>query len=266
MQTFHDIGRRFERIGARAQIAAASQRELAGSPLVIDIQKDHAGEYFDIKLLRQLQLRVVDTQPGHRHLLLEAATGGARDRLLCGHDEMHWFVAALPGASRAASVAEAKNDLKPELVQTLDNRRADRLKHRRSDYFRQGEWFFVPCRHAPVIESEVRSRAALRRGGGKPHLCQWMFEEGERRYACRWHPKEVTADERDKILATRRKSHRWDWRQVPFEPTIYVRGTITHPDHAPLLLDVWHRVERNTEPTELAVRHLTSVVRVRWRD
>ena len=30
-------------------------------------------------------------------------------------------------------------------------------------------------------------------------------------------------------------------------PVVYVRGKITHPDHATIRLDGWHRVEMNTE-------------------
>ncbi|MCH8044276.1 MAG: hypothetical protein IID44_11220 [Planctomycetes bacterium] len=30
---------------------------------------------------------------------------------------------------------------------------------------------------------------------------------------------------------------RWNWRPLPFEPDVYVRGRITHADHNPLYLN-----------------------------
>ena len=44
-------------------------------------------------------------------LLLYAAAERAAERLLCGHDERHWFVAAI--ADRVTTVRDAKTSLLP---------------------------------------------------------------------------------------------------------------------------------------------------------
>lgn len=274
MQTWTQIRRRFERIGARAELRDGERRDFVNirNPLAVDILADAQGEYYDfVCLTRRLDLRVADTEPHGRHLLLEASNSGGTARLLCGHDELHWFVAALPETSRARSVHEAKEDLKPDAISMIDQRRHDRLRHRRSDYFRQGEWFFIPCRHAGVDPAEVVAGAELARGGGKPHRCEFLYREGQRRFACRQYPRGVLEAEYLRILATRRKSDRWGWRELPYQPTTYVRGLITHPDHEPLFLDIWHRVEMNTELLDMpravsTVPRTRSTVRVKWRD
>ena len=37
---------------------------------------------------------------------------------------------------------------------------------------------------------------------------------------------------------------------------VYVRGRISHSDHATIRLDKWHRVEMNTENQSLAMAHV----------
>ena len=39
-------------------------------------------------------------------------------------------------------------------------------------------------------------------------------------------------------------------------PSVYVKGRITHADHATVVLDGWHRVEMNTETQSRAMRHV----------
>ena len=39
-------------------------------------------------------------------------------------------------------------------------------------------------------------------------------------------------------------------------PTVYVKGRVTHADHATITLDGWHRVEMNTESKSQAMRHV----------
>jgi hypothetical protein len=56
------------------------------------------------------------------------------------------------------------------------------------------------------------------------------------------------------ILKTRRKAKQWGWRQLPYHPDTYVRGSISHPDHATIHLDCCHRVEVNQESQPTAQR------------
>src|SRR5262245_4758946 len=89
---------KFDRMGARAKIrdVGVGRRHLS-----IDIRQDAHGEYFQIRQPTDLRLDAVDVRPQDRHLLLIARErGSGRDELptkyLCGHDERHWFVAAVP--------------------------------------------------------------------------------------------------------------------------------------------------------------------------
>src|SRR6266511_455169 len=102
------LERRFAAVGARVKVAQAPWR---GDPR-IDIRADGRGEYFDVRFgsgKATVELEVVDVQPRDRHLLLLARVGGEKSKFLCGHDERHWFVAAVPEAARGVTgVAAAK--------------------------------------------------------------------------------------------------------------------------------------------------------------
>src|SRR5690349_15899307 len=98
------VEKKFARIGARAAVrpltpARARQR----GPFLIDIGHDRDGEFFDIQGETSADLSVLDVQPKDRHLLLMLRIPSERNGLpdtknkfLCGHDERHWFVAAVP--------------------------------------------------------------------------------------------------------------------------------------------------------------------------
>jgi hypothetical protein len=102
----------FARIGARVKLRSAPLQ-----PLRIDIRSDLHGEYFDIALnaAHPMRLRVIDIKPRGPHLLLLAEGdaqfpdrgGRGKQKFLCGHDERHWFVAAIPESTPAADVRGA---------------------------------------------------------------------------------------------------------------------------------------------------------------
>jgi hypothetical protein len=257
MRAYQQIQSCFERMGARVSIEdlgrnMPNRRQLA---LAIDIVQDSRGECFDIRLAPSVRLRVLDLQPRSRHLLLAAANDLGEDRFLCGHDELHWFAAGLPRAPDRdepgpATVVAARESLKPGRVTRRERARRSGKRPRRSDLFlRQGEWFFLPCPHAGVnLERVVRNGSLVRGPGSKPHLCEFLYEDGEREYQCDRYPKLAFFEsEYQEILRTRRKAKQWNWRPLPYEPDVFVRGWITHPDHSPLFLDIWHRVELNRE-------------------
>ena len=83
--------RRFEEIGARAKLVRA------GRPR-IDVRVDRRGEYFELGVLglRDANVMVVDTDDVDRALLLLVRNGWEKSKFLCGFDERHWFVAAIP--------------------------------------------------------------------------------------------------------------------------------------------------------------------------
>ena len=113
----HLIERHFAKIGARAKVHPETRRDRTG--VTIDIGHDVEGEFFDIALAqpRLADVRVVDAQPRIRHLLLmsDQEDGKQKVKFLCGHDERHWFVAAVPERvfPRVSNVKTAFEALKP---------------------------------------------------------------------------------------------------------------------------------------------------------
>lgn len=94
------LERRFAEIGARVKVEGPAR----GAPR-IDIRSDRQGEYFDISFRRggeDAELAVVDTRPSDRHLLMLVRSGDEKSKFLCGFDERHFFVAAIPESARGA--------------------------------------------------------------------------------------------------------------------------------------------------------------------
>src|SRR5688572_15853405 len=91
------LERQFARIGARAKVHS-DLRRIRNGVVSIDIGRDRAGEFFDIALAPASapELRVIDAQPRSQHLLLLSEQSDGKHKFLCGHDERHWFVAAVP--------------------------------------------------------------------------------------------------------------------------------------------------------------------------
>src|SRR6266542_3031667 len=90
------LQRHFAGIGARVKVGEArltSWRNDAD----ISIGADAQGEFFDIKSDSEdpREYRVIDLLPEQRHLLLMSENDKAK--FLCGFDERHWFVCAVPG-------------------------------------------------------------------------------------------------------------------------------------------------------------------------
>src|SRR5205823_11988437 len=137
---FADIGARLSvetgaSTGARGRGRAAARRAPWGQDFTIDVGRDRRGETFQLAVrpdaAATLELVALDVQPERRHLLLmakrlDAATAEKR-KFLCGHDERHWFVAAVP-ESGAATVEQAMEALKPAAAQIAQRRRHVRRK------------------------------------------------------------------------------------------------------------------------------------------
>src|SRR4029077_12514723 len=139
-------------------------------PIALDIQSDRHGEFFEITQRRDTPapIEVLDDQPGDRHLLLLGRDGNEKHKFLCGHDERHWFVAAVPESAPVGTVRAAKEALKPAEVQAAQARRGLRTeaRNRRKNaaYRRQGEWFFVPAPDLKVDEKLVLHDEPITRG------------------------------------------------------------------------------------------------------
>jgi hypothetical protein len=110
-------------LGARAKIRPLARNRWRPDPgrVVIDVRQDRHGEFFDIQADGKADLQVLDVQPRDRHLLLMVRHPADRDglpdskeKLLCGHDERHWFVAGVSSSVPVSSVVTAKEALKPD--------------------------------------------------------------------------------------------------------------------------------------------------------
>jgi hypothetical protein len=249
------IQTKFKKLGARAKFRPLRRR--SSGPVVIDIGHDRHGEFFDIQADSDADVDVLDVQPRDRHLLLMVRRPNERphqpdvkDKLLCGHDERHWFVAGVP--ERASTVVTAKEALKPAAVRDLERgkrgKRKKRLRRKTDVFIRQGEWFFIPAPDVQIDGRLILHHEPIRRGIGKPHVCEQLYRDGGTTvYVCSRHPNGLTADEYRKLLKQRSDAGKWNWQTMTRNPVVFVRGKVTHPDHATLRLDGWHRVAMNSE-------------------
>jgi hypothetical protein len=254
------IERKFESIGARARVEElpdpfrAPRRRVsigAARPFRIDVESRGGGESFLLQVQRgSIEVEVVDADAADRHLLLMVREGEAKSKFLCGHDERHWFVAAIPEDAGASTVASAKEALKPREVRVRQTglKARDRNRRKNEAYVRQGEWFFVP---APEIEAKVTPAMVLKDEPlfraingrvGKHHVMEEAVRFGGetvyvRRGEVLTHGAFIRLDESRRKLYTRQVRN----------PELYCRGTVRHADHKTVRLRGWHRVFVNTE-------------------
>jgi hypothetical protein len=241
----------FGRMGARLKVRDTVSRR---NPAGIDIRFDKRGEYFDIGVdpNDEVEYEVINIQPRLKHLLLMSRRDNGKQKFLCGHDERHWFVCAVPGNS-VTNVVDAMEALQPEEVRGADSlmvkRKKNRLRRRNEAFVRQGEWFFVPAPKLVVQPTLVLKNEPISRGNGsKSHMCQFLYRTGgELVYVSSGYPQGLTADEYAALLNSEPKARGWRWTRMQRDALAYVRGRVWHPDHKTVVLDGWHRVLMNTE-------------------
>jgi hypothetical protein len=236
--------------------------------IVLDIRRDNEGEYFEIRTApgRHQEIVVLNVQPREKHLLLLSRQFGeqgqvlAKQKFLCGHDERHWFVAAIPENEPVSTVAGAKVALKPEGIRTREEAlgisRKESFRRKNAAFIRQGEWFFIPEARVQANPMLIIRNEPLSRGnGGKPHWAEECYRSGgETVYVSREYPTGLTALEYNQLPENGRKRGLFSMMQR--DATVYVRGEIRHPDHETVHLIGWHRVLMNTENRSMAMRFL----------
>jgi hypothetical protein len=256
---------KFSRIGARLKVADRPARRSRTSGVIsLDVQADRKGEFFEI--IRQpgaeAEIAVLDVQPADRHLLLMVREGGKKHKFLCGHDERHWFVAAVPESAPVGTVRQAKEALKPAEVRVAQShlglRAEARNRRKNAAYRRQGEWFFLPAPDIHVDEKLILHHEPLRRGnGGKPHWCEFCYRTGgETVHVCSRRPNGLLGAEYRRLLEDRPEAKHWGWRVMSRNAEVYVRGRVRHADHRTVTLHGWHRVLMNTENQSRAMRNV----------
>jgi hypothetical protein len=257
----------FNRIGARLKLADPGDRPRRWdrpAGVALDVREDGRGEYFEVRvpLAAEASLEAVDVRPSDRHLLLLLREAGEKSKFLCGHDERHWFVAAVPEVSGVGTVRAAMDALKPREVRVAQDRAGVRgpkqYRRKNAAYVRQGEWFFLPEPALAVDPRLVLSNEPLTRGAGsKPHVLEECFRTGgESVYVCPRRPNGITEVEYSKLLARKPEAAKWGWRPMRRNPGVYARGRVRHPDHATITLRGWHRVVMNTESQAKAMRNV----------
>ncbi|MGI9516110.1 MAG: hypothetical protein ACR2NP_03615 [Pirellulaceae bacterium] len=256
---------KFTRIGARLKVVdrPASRFNNPDNRLVFDIASDRRGEYFEITRPGGVDPSVepLDVQPAVQHLLLLVRELDEKSKYLCGMDERHWFVAAVPESAPVGTVRQAWEALKPREVRNAQAVRkvSGKARHRRKNaaFRRQGEWFFLPVVNMTVPDELVLHNEPLRRSGGKAHWAQYCYRTGgESVYVCSRYPNGVVADQYHKILSGNGRAKNWGWVSMRRNPGVYVCGRIRHPDHATVNLHGWHQVIMNTESQSRAMRHV----------
>ena len=252
------LERRFAAIGARVKV------ERVRSEPRIDVAVDRRGEFFALRLPRDREsASIIDVDRDDRSLLLLVRDGGVKSKFLCGFDERHWFVAAIPERVRGVGTVEtAKDALQPYAVRAAVARvrPRDRFRRRNVAYVRQGEWFFLPrwsVEHE-VDWGEVLRDEPLTRGSGKAHKLQYAFPRGgETVYVNDAHPTGISEARFESLSQSQRL--KGGWRESMRDPELYAMGVVTHPDHQLIVLHCWHLVLMNTEHLARAMRHVAFI-------
>lgn len=270
-----DLNRYFSQMGARVKVleglAPVSRWRMARTGeedprIVLDIGRDKHGEFFEIRTApgSEQEIVVLNVEPREKHLLLLSRQFGKRGRVLakqkflCGHDERHWFVAAIPENEPVSTVAGAKMALKPEEIRTREgllgvSRKAS-FQRRNAAFLRQGEWFFVPTALSADPRLVLKDERLSRGNGGKPHWAEECYRSGgETVYVSAKYPTGLTAEDYKKLPA---KERNLGFTAMKRDAAVYVRGKISHPDHETVTLQGWHQVFMNTESRAKAMRFL----------
>jgi hypothetical protein len=220
-------------MGARLKIQAAEAHQQ--EQVRIDVGRDRDGEFFDVRCHEGIVPEVLDVQPVARHLVLMVRDGDAKNKFLLGHDERHWFAAAVPGDG-VRDVRTAIASLRP-------------AEARDSRTIRQGEWFFVPARELKDRAGVVHRNEPLSRGAGsKPHICEELMRQaGVPVMVCPAYPAGVTEAQYKRLIAWNGPARRMNWSRMVRDARVYARGDVRHRDHKTVHLDGWHRVYMNRE-------------------
>ncbi len=256
------LEKRFGEMGAELLVENVPETRFRSTRFAIDVRS----EIFVIEGtdLKKEEIKVLDVQPDERHLLLmwKNKDSGEKHKYLCGHDERHWFVAAVPGES-VKNVTDAMEALKPQAVirrerATKVSSKGKRDRHNAARR-RQGEWFFVPAWHRLQVNSMmIHKKEPIQRGRAKPHICEEIYRVGgEPVWVCTQYPNGITDREYKRMMRKDPSMKRHRWRRMVRDARVYARGKVSHPDHATLDLGrVWHEVIMNRENEAPGMRNM----------
>jgi len=249
------LEKKFSEMGARVKLRPIEQRTARGldGKVFLDVKRDSEGEYFDIQTSDLSDLSIVDVQKKDRHLLLMGRDENKKPlKFLCGHDERHWFCAAVPGSPN--TVFQAKEKLKPAELRNLEagniksknvHKRVRKLMDGRR-VLRQGEFMFIPQPNFKIDEKNpltiIHKNERLSQRGN-PHIAQYLYRVGGTNVYVRGS-QVLTLEAYNRLS----KNDKIGWRSANQDAIPYVKGKVSHPEHTTIYLgDVWHKVVVNTE-------------------
>ncbi len=273
-----NLDRFFSRIGARVKVMEAAPSPLRmrwnrkGSTeqppqIAIDIRRDKAGEFFEIRTApgSRQEIDVLNLQPREKHLALLSRQFDVQDELLakqkflCGRDEKHWFVAAIPENEPVSTVIGAKIAPKPEEVRTREQALespARRVSGERTQptCARENGFFFLSRNVSADSLHILRNEPLSRANGSKAHIVEQCYRSGgETVYVSGKYPLGISAEEYKRLPERERKI---GFMMMKRDAAVYVRGEVRRPDHETITLNGWHRVLMNTENRSSALRYL----------
>jgi hypothetical protein len=253
----------FKRMGAELDIVDTDSR--FGGRFSIDLRETKQGERFLIsgRDIGKEDIKILDIEPKERHLLMmwNDQVTGTKHRFLAGHDERHWFVAAVPG-DNVKNVTEAMEALKPEAVKERERMVGVKGEAKRQRWNkarkRQGEWFFVPVFHSLSKDKVVLKNEPINRGGGKPHMCEFLTRMGGTRvWVSERYPNGIDESTYRKLQKKQPEVKAWNWQLRVADAKVFVKGRVSHPDHATLDLGGdWHEVFMNRESDAPSMKHM----------
>ena len=221
------LERRFAAIGARVKVDG---RAKAGATR-IDVR------WIDRASLR-LRFAGATTSAGrHRGgprrplLLLLVRDGGEKGKFLCGYDERHWFVAAIPegGAASAASTsakacaAAGGGPRRPLTGCGQGSPPAAQCGVRPA-----GRVVLPAGASLASRSTSVRRDEPLSRGRGKVHVLALAFRRGgETVFVNAAHPSGITEASYERLSAEQRRG----LARMVRDPELYAKGAVRHPDH-----------------------------------
>lgn len=263
---------RFEKIGATVTMLEKRVNRWSSGEQApdIDVKTSNRKETFVIDNYNDpdYTFEVIDINPEKRHLLLmmkkDIPVSERHDKkaeiskFLCGHDEFHWFVAAIPEEAHAKSIEEAMDALKPPVVQAVSQslKKKDKNKRHNKAWKRQGEWFFIPVEGFNPDSLTILHNEPILRARSKPHMCEELVREGGQVLWFHWRYAPAGINDEQKRAIESAKGVHSGWQSRMVDASVYVRGHIHHPDHSTVYLDTWCRVFMNEETKAKARNNL----------
>jgi hypothetical protein len=270
------IKKKFQDIGSDVEFEIFNSTRFNNrqAPVTVNVRPVKGKEIYVINYMKDkdFDLQILDTQPKDRHLLMMVKTGqgghAEKMKLLCGHDERHYFSCGVPEIG-VSTVTQAKEALLPtefKSEQRKKGRKKNLLKRKNEAGRRQGEWLFVKdVGFKPESPAMIKKNEPISRGAGsKPHICEELYSQGGRTVYVhsKWAPNGVSQGEIPRIEQRARKEGfrgniNFDIRTA--DAVVYVRGNVRHEDHKTIKLNGWHKVLMNTEDKSVAAKYTVSV-------